>query len=1023
MGITVSKRIMIVLLSALLLCTCPAWQMPVYADGAGELTAYSDLAEITQYGNVPLMTDGRRLLLRDLENAGIECGDIVEVSFLDRAIEMPVVREFSEAATGDMLIRIKDDAVELATDMGSFALETIADKSNFEDGSFAWTYRKGIEGPVAFRITLRTKGGLFAEGADQIRLAYTDERSDYPDLSDEEFANFRVIATTGMGENVLYRTSSPINPEHKRSSYADAALREAGVAAIMNLADSRVIAEGFEGYAESYYSTVPYIALQMGMSFDTDDFRSRLAEGLRFFAENEGPYAIHCNEGKDRTGVVAALLECFMGATYDEVKSDYMATFYNFYGIKPGDGQYHEIVENNIVKTLQILFDTDDLQDADLSGKAAEYFAKIGLSDSEMEKLRANLGTSGNTAEEIDLSLSGWQAKVVFPDWKGYTDDTLAMNSMFSFAGYHGQGTVYVLLSEEVESFRMYINGNALDVSGIAPGICRPIDISAYTKNGENTLQVSNISPSGLTDAVTVYIPYPEVLEGTPEEEGIRPEVLTLISDLIESDIEYGFTSAQLSVIRNGRLVYENAWGRTNSYLPDGTPCTDSAFVTTDTLYDLASVTKMFSVNFALQKLVTDGRVDLDAKITDFLGEEFATETIQVLTDANGEKKAPETLTDLDTIKAWKASLTIRDLLRHQGGFPADPKYNAPKLYRADIRDAGSWPDNPLFAGNGADEETRRATVEMICKTPLDYEPGTKTVYSDVDYMILGLVVEKITGEDLDVWLKKTFYETLGLRHITYNPLQNGFSPDDCAATELNGNTRDGLLNFEGYRTDTLQGEVHDEKAWYCMAGVSGHAGLFSNATDLAKLAFVMLNGGCGEHRFFSQNVMDLFTAPKSAEAANWGLGWWRQGDNQRVWYFGTQADTDTVGHQGWTGTLVMIDPDRELIVVYLTNKINSPVTDNQANANRFDGNWYTASTLGFVPQLLSIGMDSDQDLSDQLRDLTADMAAEALKLIPEGVSPDSDHPAAKNAESKRQLSELYQTGAHTDWLTEREAA
>ena len=118
-----------------------------------------------------------------------------------------------------------------------------------------------------------------------------------------------------------------------------------------------------------------------------------------------------------------------------------------------------------------------------------------------------------------------------------------------------------------------------------------------------------------------------------------------------------------------------------------------------------------------------------------------------------------------------------------------------------------------------------------------------------------------------------------------------------------------------------------------------------------------------------------------------------------------------------------MIDPDRELIVVYLTNKINSPVTDNQANANRFDGNWYTASTLGFVPQLLSIGMDSDQDLSDQLRDLTADMAAEALKLIPEGVSPDSDHPAAKNAESKRQLSELYQTGAHTDWLTEREAA
>ena len=87
---------------------------------------------------------------------------------------------------------------------------------------------------------------------------------------------------------------------------------------------------------------------------------------------------------------------------------------------------------------------------------------------------------------------------------------------------------------------------------------------------------------------------------------------------------------------------------------------------------------------------------------------------------------------------------------------------------------------------------------------------------------------------------------------------------------------------------------------------------------------------------------------------------------------------------------------------------MNSPVTDIQANANKFDGNWYTASTLGFVPQILSIGMDSDEDLTDQLRDMTADMAAEAFKLIPEGVSPDSDHPAARNYRGKLQLSRAY---------------
>ena len=296
----------------------------------------------------------------------------------------------------------------------------------------------------------------------------------------------------------------------------------------------------------------------------------------------------------------------------------------------------------------------------------------------------------------------------------------------------------------------------------------------------------------------------------------------------------------------------------------------------------------------------------------------------------------------------------------------------------------------------------------MICRTPLYYAPGTKTVYSDVDYMILGVVVEKITGYDLDTYLKKTFFEPMGLTHITYNPLRNGCSKDDCAATELNGNTRDGLLHFDGYRTQTIQGEVHDEKAFYSMDGISGHAGLFSNATDLAKLASVMLTGGYGKNSFFSQNVMDMFTAPKEEDAANWALGWWRQGDNQRVWYFGTQADSGTFGHQGWTGTIVMIDPERDLIIAYLTNKKNSRVTNMKADANKFDGDWYTSATLGFVPQILSVGMDSDVDISEQLKSLTIDMAVEAKKLLPKGVSIDSNHPAARNARSKQQLAELY---------------
>jgi CubicO group peptidase (beta-lactamase class C family) len=162
-----------------------------------------------------------------------------------------------------------------------------------------------------------------------------------------------------------------------------------------------------------------------------------------------------------------------------------------------------------------------------------------------------------------------------------------------------------------------------------------------------------------------------------------------------------------------------------------------------------------------------------------------------------------------------------------------------------------------------------------------------------------------------------------------------------------------------------------------------------------------MLTGGYGDVRLFSRNAMDLFTAPKAFDFSQWGLGWWRQGDQQRPWYYGTQAAPNTVGHQGWTGTLVMVDPSRDLVVVYLTNKINSPVLSD-SELNKFVGGCFTASTLGFVPQLLSIGMDMDGDISGQLMDLLADMAVESLNKIPEDAG--RDHPYVQNAVSKFEL-------------------
>lgn len=580
-----------------------------------------------------------------------------------------------------------------------------------------------------------------------------------------------------------------------------------------------------------------------------------------------------------------------------------------------------------------------------------------------------------------------WQAQPVFPAWAGYVDDTLALNSMFTFQHYSGQGTLYVAPEAGVASFALFVNNKPINTAQMAGGGVYAVDISGCTLNGDNTIQVSAVQPAGKT--VQVSIPYPVVIEGTPEQVGLDRDVLEALEQLIQSDVDNGFPSAQMAVIKNGRLVYQNAWGRVNAYLPDGTPNTASPAVTNDTLYDLASNSKMYTANYALQLLVTQGKIDLDSRIVDLLGQSFVDDTIDI-TFSGYENPG------LEVNKQWKSELTLRDILRHQAGFPADPQYHNDAFDQHTQKPAAGVA-NQLFSGWDGTPATRQATLKAIFKTPLMYKPGTKTVYSDVDYMLLAFVIESVTGQPLDQYLEQNFWAPMGLDHITYNPLLNGFAPNDCAATELNGNTRDGAVHFTGVRTATIQGQVHDEKAFYAMGGISGHAGLFSNAADLAKLASVMLTGGYGQQKFFSRNVIDTFTAPKKENAANWGLGWWREADDGRCWYFGTQSSSGTIGHQGWTGTLTLIDPVENLVVVYLTNKINSPVTNKAANPNKFNGNWYTSSTLGFVAQILYQGLSNRAgNPNAALSALLADMAAGKFQLVAKAGATSPEHPIVR---------------------------
>ena len=132
----------------------------------------------------------------------------------------------------------------------------------------------------------------------------------------------------------------------------------------------------------------------MGVDFESEDFREKLAEGFRYIASHEGPYLIHCNEGKDRTGFAAAILECLMGASAEEVICDYMITYYNYYGITAESEQYLQIANSNIKSSLSKAFGIGaiDKEGVSLADCALDYLKNLGMTDEEISLLKANLG-------------------------------------------------------------------------------------------------------------------------------------------------------------------------------------------------------------------------------------------------------------------------------------------------------------------------------------------------------------------------------------------------------------------------------------------------------------------------------------------------------------------------------------------------------------------------------------------------------------------------------------------------------
>lgn len=425
-----------------------------------------------------------------------------------------------------------------------------------------------------------------------------------------------------------------------------------------------------------------------------------------------------------------------------------------------------------------------------------------------------------------------------------------------------------------------------------------------------------------------------------------NPEYLDLIRAVIEGELNHGLSGAQLAVYKDGALVIDEAFGYTNNfyntYNTDGSvnfdgakalPKNERTPVTSDTLFDMASNTKMYAAVFAMQKIVDEGLVTLDTLVKDIFPE----------------------FTDYANENGWKDVITVEHVLSHYAGFAPDPQYHNNNY---DLDDGIPNGVNDLYS------QDKATTFEMIMKTPITTQPGTAWAYSDVDMMMAGFIVEHFTGKDLDTYVKETFYQPLGLDRITFNPLRNGFTPEETSSAEVHGNTRDGRINFNNVRETVVTGEVHDEKAFYAMDGISGHAGLFGTAKQVAYLAQVMLDGTLNGQTFFSQDTIDDFT--ETAALTTQARGGWRRrnsGTGAGAWfsYFSPEG---TIGHTGWTGTVTFIDPVNNITVALFTNRTNTPIHGPGANdfwtANS-NVTSYTAISE-FVYQALGLGNGQSVD-------------------------------------------------------------
>jgi serine-type D-Ala-D-Ala carboxypeptidase len=331
------------------------------------------------------------------------------------------------------------------------------------------------------------------------------------------------------------------------------------------------------------------------------------------------------------------------------------------------------------------------------------------------------------------------------------------------------------------------------------------------------------------------------------------PARLRLLTDsvhatLAEAAADSAFPGAYAIVGTSRGVIARDSVGRIDW-------AADAPMPNAHTLWDLASLTKVVGLTSAMAQL-NGKRIDLDKPVQHYLPEFIGRD---------------------------KERVTIRHLMTHTGGLP-------------------SW--RPLYK----EAVSPDSAVALAMITELDTAPGSRMVYSDLGLIILGKLVERVTGQPLDRMLTDSVFRPAGMLETMYNPpvaLRPRIAP-----TEV-----------DSWRGRHLRGEVHDENA-FGLGGVAGHAGLFSSADDLARFARMYLNHGKvdGRRVLDSANVA-RFTTWQDSARHNRAIGWMKP--SPPGWFGGSKMSSHAFGHTGFTGTSMYVDPDRDIFVILLTNRVN----------------------------------------------------------------------------------------------------